>query len=159
MPFFRSTAACIHSAWPDVEQAVQRQQMNTITSFIDASLVYGHSAGLESSLRDLAGRKGKLVTNSKFKDLKERTYLPSIAKHSGCKQSPEGERVECFHAGDSRVSEGLPLAALHTLLQREHNRIADALKHINDHWNPETIYQETRKIVGALIQVRDRQLN
>lgn len=159
MPFSRSTAACFYSLWPDVEQALQRQQMNAITSFMDASLVYGHTPGMESSLRDLTGLNGKLVINSKFKDPKGRPYLPSVAKHSGCQQSPEGDRVECFHAGDSRASEGLPLAALHTLFHREHNRIAGALKHINDHWNPETIYQETRKIIGALIQVRELQLN
>lgn len=159
MPFFRSTAACFHSVWPDVGAALQRQQLNTITSFMDASLVYGHTPGLESSLRDLAGRNGKLVVNSKFRDHKGRPYLPPVSKRSRCLQSPDGDRVECFHAGDSRVSEGLPLAALHTLFHREHNRIAEALKRINNHWNPETIYQETRKIIGALIQVRDLRLN
>lgn len=159
MPFFRSTAACFLSVGPDVEQALQRHQMNTITSFMDASHIYGHTPELESSLRDLAGLNGKLVVNSKFKDPKGRPYLPSAAKRSGCQQSPGGDRVECFHAGDSRASEGLPLASLHTLFHREHNRIAEALKHINDHWNPETIYQETRKIIGALIQVRDLKLN
>uniref|UniRef100_H3CJC3 Sushi domain-containing protein n=1 Tax=Tetraodon nigroviridis TaxID=99883 RepID=H3CJC3_TETNG len=152
-PFFRSTAACFDTVWPDVERALQRQQMNAITSFMDASVVYGHTPGLESSLRDLAGLNGKLVVNSKFKDPKGRPYLPSVAKESSCLQSPEGERVECFLAGDGRVSEGLPLTSLHTLFLREHNRIAEALKCINDHWNPETIYQETRKIIGALIQV------
>lgn len=159
MPFFRSTAACFHSLWPNVEQALQRQQMNSITSFMDASMVYGHTPGLESSLRDLAGLNGKLVTNSKFKDSKGRPYLPSVAKHSGCQQSPDGDRVECFHAGDARASEWLPLSALQTLFLREHNRIAEVLKHINGHWNPETIYQETRKIIGALIQVGELQLN
>lgn len=158
MPFFRSTPACFNSVWPDVEEALQRQQMNAITSFVDASLVYGHSPGLESSLRDLAGLNGKLVVNSKFRDPKGRPYLPSDAKQSSCQQSPEGERVECFRAGDSRANEGLPLAALHTLFHREHNRIAEALKCTNDHWNPETIYQETRKIIGALIQVSGFQL-
>lgn len=153
MPFFRSTAACSLSLWPDVEQVLQRQQINTVTSFMDASQIYGSTAEVQASLRDLAGLNGKLVVNSKFRDPNGRQFLPSVGKRSGCRQSPEGERVECFGAGDSRANEGLPLASLHTLFHREHNRIAEALKHINDHWNPETIYQETRKMITALLQV------
>lgn len=156
MPFYRSSAACPLDGGgrQDVGRAAQRQQTNAITSFIDASLVYGHTAELESSLRDLSGLSGKLATNGRFRDGGGRAYLPSVAAvPSACHQEPQSERVECFSAGDSRVSEGLPLAALHTLWLREHNRVAEVLKRINPHWNPETIYQETRKIVGALHQI------
>lgn len=156
LPFFRSIAACFLHPEADVEQALHRQQMNAISSFIDASLVYGHTPKLAHSLRDLAGLNGKLVVNSRFRDPKGRPYLPSVAGHSDCRQDPRGgERVECFQAGDVRSNEGLLLASLHTLWFREHNRVAEVLKHINDHWSPETVYQETRKIIGALIQVRD----
>lgn len=152
VPFFRSVAACSLGP-PDVEQV--RQQMNAVTSFMDASQIYSSAAEVQFSLRDLAGRNGKLLTNSKFRDPNGRDFLPSVGERSGCRQSQEGERVECFHAGDSRASEGLHLAALHTLFHREHNRIAEALKGINGHWTPETIYQETRRIIAALLQVRE----
>lgn len=56
-------------------------------------------------------------------------------------------------AGDSRSSEVISLAALHTLWLREHNRLAKALKELNPQWSSETVYQEARKIVGALHQV------
>uniref|UniRef100_A0A8P4JVI6 Thyroid peroxidase n=1 Tax=Dicentrarchus labrax TaxID=13489 RepID=A0A8P4JVI6_DICLA len=135
-------------------QSLQRQQMNAITSFMDASLVYGHTPKLEFFLRDLSGLNGKLAVNDQFKDPKGRPYLPFVATlPSACLQDPQGERVECFSAGDSRVNEGLPLTCLHTLWLREHNRIAEALNCINGHWSPETIYQETRKIIGALHQI------
>ena len=79
------------------------------------------------------------------------------ASPSACFQNPrapqEDPRVECFAAGDSRVNEGLSLIALHTLWLREHNRLAGALKVLNSHWSKETVYQETRKIIGALHQV------
>jgi len=51
-----------------------------------------------------------------------------------------------------RVSEHLTLSSIHTLWLREHNRIARAIKRTNPHWSGETIYQETRKIVGAYHQ-------
>lgn len=154
MPFFRSLPACFVNSGSDIEQALQRQQLNAITSFMDASVVYGHNPKMGSFLRDLSGLNGKLAINEQFTDPKGRPYLPFVATlPSACLQDPQGQRVECFSAGDSRVNEGLPLSALHTLWLREHNRIAEALKHINGHWSPETIYQETRKIIGALHQV------
>lgn len=154
MAFYRSTPACSINFGSDIGQALQLQQMNAITSYIDASVVYGHTPKLENYLRDLSGLNGKLAVNNHFKDPKGRPYLPFVATlPSACHQNPQGERVECFSAGDSRVNEVMTLTALHTLWLREHNRIAEALKHMNEHWSPETVYQETRKIIGALHQV------
>ena len=59
---------------------------------------------------------------------------------------------DCFLAGDGRSNEQMVLACMHTLFVREHNRIARILGEINKHWNNEKIYQETRKIVGAVLQ-------
>lgn len=157
MPFHRSLPVCFVNIGADIGQALQRQQMNSITSFIDASVVYGHTPKSESYLRDLSGLNGKLAINDRFTDPKGRPYLPFVATlPSPCRQDGRGERVECFSAGDSRVNEGLSLTSLHTIWLREHNRIAKALQGINGHWSPETIYQETRKIIGALHQVCDK---
>ena len=41
---------------------------------------------------------------------------------------------------------------LHTIWVREHNRIARKLKQINTGWNGEKVFQETRKIIGAMMQ-------
>lgn len=159
MPFFRSSPACIAKFGLADVHLYQHQQMNTISSFIDASVVYGHTSELQSFLRDFTSLSGRLAINNRFRDGEGRSYLPSVdATPSACSQhpsAPQGERVECFAAGDSRVNEGLSLIVLHTLWLREHNRVADALKVLNGHWSKETVYQETRKIIGALHQVCD----
>ena len=51
-----------------------------------------------------------------------------------------------------RSNEQMGLTSIHTLFVREHNRIAKILKGLNSHWNGEKVYQETRKIVGAVLQ-------
>ena len=58
----------------------------------------------------------------------------------------------CFIAGDSRSNEQMSLAAFHSLFLREHNRIARDLKRINNHWTGEIVYQETRRIMAAVMQ-------
>ena len=44
------------------------------------------------------------------------------------------------------------LTDLHTVMMREHNQIATQLALINPHWETETVYQETRRIVIAIVQ-------
>ena len=63
-----------------------------------------------------------------------------------------GEDVYCFLAGDPRVNEQTVLAIVHLFMVREHNRIATELGNINHHWDDETLFQETRHIIAAIIQ-------
>lgn len=59
----------------------------------------------------------------------------------------------CCCAGDSRADENIALTALHVLALREHNRLARSLAQMNPEWSSETLYQEARKIMGAISQV------
>lgn len=160
LPFYRSSPACgtgDHAIlFGNISMLNTRQQINGLTSFLDASTVYGSTPAVENKLRNLTSKEGLLRVNLKYHD-NHREYLPFTDQvPSPCAQDPnaaEGERLECFLAGDSRSSEVTSLAAMHTLWLREHNRLARALKRLNGHWSAHTVYQETRKIVGALHQV------
>lgn len=162
LPFYRSSAACgtgIHGAFfGNVTSANPRQQMNGLTSFLDASTVYGSSPALEKQLRNWTSAEGLLRVNTRHWDA-GRAYLPFTRPPAPTACMPEpGTRgtagAPCFLAGDGRASEVPALTAVHTLWLREHNRLASALKALNAHWSADTAYQEARKVVGALHQVR-----
>ncbi len=57
-----------------------------------------------------------------------------------------------WFTGDGRVNEHIGLTAIHTMFHRYHNWMEEGLHHINPHWDGETLYQEARKIVGAIWQ-------
>ena len=62
--------------------------------------------------------------NERFDD-NGKDYLPF--SKDACVQPPEGGNlgtVPCFKAGDPRSSEVLPLASMHTLFLRLHNKFA-----------------------------------
>lgn len=161
LPFYRSSAACGTGAqgalFGNLSAANPRQQMNGLTSFLDASTVYGSSPALEKLLRNWTSAEGLLRVNTRHRDA-GRAYLPFAPPRTpqACAPEPGAQGpAPCFLAGDSRASEVLSLTALHTLWLREHNRLAAALKALNPHWSADTAYQEARKVVGALHQVCD----
>lgn len=79
-----------------------------------------------------------------------RGLLPIDRKESKKKscRNPAG----CPIVGDKRGDENIALLAMHTLWVRQHNYLARKLKTVNKHWRGERIYQEARKINGALWQ-------
>ncbi|MEQ2244842.1 hypothetical protein ILYODFUR_021363, partial [Ilyodon furcidens] len=54
---------------------------------------------------------------------------------------------------DERTNENIGLAALHTLMMREHNRLVCTLALLNPHWEVERLYREACKIMGGYFQV------
>ncbi|KAG8512396.1 Thyroid peroxidase [Galemys pyrenaicus] len=158
LPFYRSAAACGTGSQGallgNLSQASPRQQMNGLTSFLDASTVYGSSTAAEQRLRNWTSAAGLLRVNTRHQD-SGRAYLPFGASPACAPPPgvPRGARTPCFLAGDGRATEVPSLAALHTLWLREHNRLAAALKALNAHWSADTTYQEARKLVGALHQI------
>ena len=150
MQFTRSSAVCGTGTTSVFFSAVTpREQMNQITSYIDASTVYGSSEEEARNLRDLESR-GLLKSNSSGNG--EKSLLPfNRDTPIECEQADDSP-VPCFLAGDFRANEQLGLLSMHTLWMREHNRIATELAEMNPHWDGDKVYHEARKIVGAEVQ-------
>ncbi|MEE9373265.1 MAG: peroxidase family protein [Saprospiraceae bacterium] len=135
-----------------------RQQTNAITSWMDASMVYGSDEDRAKWLR--SGACGKLkVYSTPNGDL-----LPCNTATGDCKETPDqsaphmdmdrdhnGNMRVLFVAGDIRANEQPGLTALHTIFVREHNRICDDLI-AQGSCDDETNYHYARKIVGGIIQ-------
>ncbi|XP_054084905.1 peroxidasin [Zeugodacus cucurbitae] len=149
----RSSSVCGSGMTSIFFEGVQhREQINQLTSYIDASQVYGYSYDFSVELRNLTSDDGLLRTGVQFPGQKD--MLPFAAPQDGmdCRRNLDENTMNCFVAGDIRVNEQIGLLAMHTIWMREHNRIAKTLRDINPHWDGDTIYQEVRKIVGAQMQ-------
>lgn len=141
---------------------VPAEHHNRITAYIDASMVYGSSVSISNQLRTFTD--GLLKTNI----INGEELLPKASEVNVPIANPLGiERDQLFAAGDVRVNEQLGLIATHTLMVREHNRLARELKNRLDAGDSELIkalrdsglsedeflFQGARKVVAAQIQI------
>lgn len=150
--FTRSSSMCgtgVTSGF--LHRVAARQQLNQITSYIDASNVYGSSDEEANNLRDLTNERGFLKVGITPRN--GRSFLPyNIHAPVDCQIDPNRAHIPCFIAGDHRANEQLGLLSLHTIYMREHNRMAEVLLRNNPHWDGDHVYHETRKIIGATMQ-------
>lgn len=123
-----------------------RGHSNVITAFIDASNVYGSSEEEEAELR---ASDGSMKIMKPVQGCPLGDFLPEAPPGTFCPSLDDN--TPCFLAGDERVNENQGLMSVHTLLIREHNRIATFFGK-KTLWGPERIYQETRRIIGAYLQ-------
>ena len=117
-----------------------RQQVNQITSYIDASNVYGSDPTRAAELRTFSGGRIKISNDN---------LLPM---NSAGLPNAGGTGSDLFLAGDVRANEQVGLLAMHTLFVREHNRLAGLLAVQIPTADDEELYQLTRKVVGAEMQ-------
>lgn len=125
-----------------------REFQNSITGWMDGSLVYGSSNFDSDWLRE--GTLGRM----KVTDTSIGEFLPKAADGE---EAPKVSFVgfsasERFVAGDARANEHAALTAMHVLFLREHNRIASEVYQENPDFSDEQIYQIARKINTAQIQ-------
>jgi hypothetical protein len=143
LDFFRSPAA----PGTGTGSKRPRQQINTISSFIDASQVYGTT---KSRLDWLTAPNG-------YDLLLPNGFLPKVTERGDASTAPPmdlmgplaGKPLDADVAGDVRANENLALTSLQTLFAREHNRIADQLP---ASLPPDQRFQIARRVVGAEIE-------
>ena len=113
-----------------------REQTNQATSYIDASPVYSSNPRTADGSR--IQRDGLLL------------FGRGPPREDACLRGGFGH--QCIRAGDTRAGEQPGLLAMHTAFVAEHNRITLELADLNPHWSDEKLYQETRRIIGAIFQ-------
>nr|XP_048679874.1 myeloperoxidase [Caretta caretta] len=146
IPFTRSAPACT------MGRAI-RNQINALTSFLDGSMVYGSEVPLAKSLRNNTNQLGLMAVNQQFTDEGLELLPFRNMEKDICVLTNKTAKIRCFFAGDTRANEMPELTSLHTLFLREHNRLARELRRLNPQWDGEKLYQEARKIIGAMIQI------
>ena len=120
------------------------QQVNTITSFLDGSMVYGSDAVRAAALRTFQG--GLMATSAG-------NLLPfNTAGLPNANDAHILPNSQLFLAGDVRANENVELTSLQTLFVREHNHQAGLLAAAHPTWTDEQLYQGARAIVIAEIQ-------
>lgn len=98
MPFFRTGFVCPTPPY----QSLAREQVNALTSFLDASLVYGPEPSLASRLRNLSSPLGLMAVNQEVSD-DGLPYLPFVTQQpSPCEVINTTAGVPCFLAGKCR---------------------------------------------------------
>jgi hypothetical protein len=145
IPFSRTPAA------PGTGVTAAREQVNTVSSYIDGSNVYGDDAGRLEWLREgpvdgrLANNGARLLLSGGYlprADARGSTAAPRMALMGRLMLAPQKAMV----AGDVRANENIALTATHTLFALEHNRIVNALP---SRLPEELKFQIARRVVGA----------
>jgi peroxidase len=121
-----------------------RQQINTITAFMDGSQIYGADAERAAALRTFIGGHMKTSAGNLLS-----FNTSGFANDNDAHHVPDDE---LFLAGDVRANENPELLSLQTLFVREHNRIAAETARQYPDWTDEELYQYARRIVIAELQ-------
>jgi hypothetical protein len=121
-----------------------RQEINTASSVIDGSQVYGGTAARLAWLKAANGYD-LFLPNGNLPHASDKADPPVMALMGALMGNPGAAVV----AGDVRANENIGLTSIQTLFAREHNRIADLLP---NKLSAEARFQIARRVVGAEIQ-------
>ena len=153
LPFERSAPSCFV---PLISPAPRnREIINQLTSYLDGSMIYGSTEEEERSVRLFRGGLLLELADQPFSVTSRvgSTIQPGTLPISPVDTVPPCiNNLNCFLAGDRRVSEHFSLSIMHTIWLREHNRIAKDLARLNPSWSDEAVFQVARRIVGGQIQ-------
>lgn len=92
MPFVQSASVCNPGTFT-------REQINAITSFIDASTVYGSEDSMAKSLRNQTNQMGLMAVNQNFTDEGLELLPFENTTKSVCVLTNKSMNIPCFKAG------------------------------------------------------------
>lgn len=149
IPFSRSTVA------PGTGTNNARQQVNSLSSYIDTFAVYGGTNQRLDWLR--AGTVDGNPTNNDASLMLPGGYLPTRDARGNTASAPAmdidgaliGQPTHAVVAGDVRANENFALTATQTLFAREHNRIVSLL--------PSSLSQEDKFQIARRIVIAEQQ--
>lgn len=119
------------------------EKLSKQTAFLDLSSVYGNSLEQSIKVRHYQGGLLRTVWHN------HQQYLTTTTNaNEECQKYVEA----CFRIPDIRNQLSPTITVLHTLLVREHNRLATILEKLNPHYSDESLFQLARKINIAQYQ-------
>jgi len=138
IPFTRSNFIARHGG--------VRHQINSVSSYMDGSQVYGSDPTRAAALRTNGGTGARLATSAG-------NLLPfNEALLSNDNNGPFPD-ARLFLAGDVRANENVMLTSLQTIFMREHNRLVDLIEIHQSELDDEQTYQLARNLVAAQLQI------
>ncbi|MEM7162745.1 MAG: peroxidase family protein [Bacteroidota bacterium] len=130
-----------------------RELTNHLTSWIDASGVYGSDDSRMNYLRSFVDGKLRMSSGNYLPFNTVTGEIADAVDPTAPSMANENPFISKFYvAGDVRANEQTALLAMHTLFAREHNRLCDEILVDNPAWSDEEVFQKARKLVGAYIQ-------
>jgi hypothetical protein len=149
IPFARSDAA------PGTGVTNPREQVNTISSYLDAAVVYGGTNQRLEWLREgpvdgnLANNGARLLMPGSYLPRRDSRGAPASAPASDVDGRLLAQPNRAAVAGDVRVNENIALQATQTLFAREHNRIVSLL--------PTSLSEEDRFQIARRVVIAEQQ--
>ena len=142
-------------AAPGTGVSSRREQVNTVSSYIDGSQIYGVTPERLDWLRE--GPANGDPDDNGARLLLPGNYLPRVDARANPATAPKmdvmgrlaGQPGLARVAGDVRANENIALTAIQTLFAREHNRIVAELPHT---LSENLKFEVARRIVAAEIQ-------
>uniref|UniRef100_A0A1B6KZS9 Peroxidase n=1 Tax=Graphocephala atropunctata TaxID=36148 RepID=A0A1B6KZS9_9HEMI len=125
------------------------EQINFHTAAIDGGFLYGNDEHSAKTLRTFSG--GKMVVQTTEDGRPFPMQVANTIDPVPCFILDESDKF-CFFMGDTRININSAATFYMIAFLRLHNYLCDGLALINPHWDDETLYQTSRRIVDGFFQ-------
>jgi peroxidase len=105
------------------------QEINAVTSFLDLSFLYGADPATAAAVRTFTGGQLRAGSSNLLPrvSLSDASILNNVPSFFAVGSPGPARNKQIFFAADLRANQHPLLVVVHTMLMREHNRIAQKL--------------------------------